>query len=284
MRRRTLAAASAAALCLGALLTGCGSDDEGYVAVGAAGPDGSQAPTKAVTPRDKVEMVPLDGGESTGPGSDGKGAPGGSDGRGGKGADGGAPGAGGNASPGISGPPESSSRRSGGSGPGADSPSSTGSSRPNGERGDEDGPGSGRTGTGGGPSSPPVPPGPPGSTAPSDPAGPPGSTPPQPPPTPARLTSEGPRLADTDARWCEKVTMDFRNSGDKPIISGKVTFKTHVIGALGVDWATITSSRNLPVPIEGGRKVTRTWKLCVDAWRVPWGMHIETQGVDVDWR
>jgi hypothetical protein len=33
------------------------------------------------------------------------------------------------------------------------------------------------------------------------------------------------------------------------------------------------------VPVEGGAKKEKTWEICVDAWRVPLGMHVETQDV-----
>ncbi|MDT0493337.1 hypothetical protein ACIOD0_08000 [Kitasatospora albolonga] len=77
--------------------------------------------------------------------------------------------------------------------------------------------------------------------------------------------------------------MEFRNTGGSPARSGSVTFGTHIIGALGVDWATITSSRPLPTPIAGGTARSETYTVCVDAWRVPLGMRIETQDVSAVW-
>jgi hypothetical protein len=35
----------------------------------------------------------------------------------------------------------------------------------------------------------------------------------------------------------------------------------------------------VPVPVKGGGK--KTWEICVDAWRVPLGRHIETQDVSL---
>ncbi|MGW7002288.1 hypothetical protein ACWGCW_05520 [Streptomyces sp. NPDC054933] len=96
---------------------------------------------------------------------------------------------------------------------------------------------------------------------------------------PAHLTVSGPRQAATDQRWCQDVTVDFTNSGDLPATSGTVTFGTHIIGLLGIDWATVDTTENVPVPIAGGRRVGKTWEICVDAWRVPLGMHIETRSV-----
>ncbi|WP_240979504.1 hypothetical protein [Streptomyces sp. HNM0574] len=87
---------------------------------------------------------------------------------------------------------------------------------------------------------------------------------------------EGEKAGD---RWCEKVTVAFRNEGGEPVTSGTVRFATHVIGALGVDWATVTSERELPVPLEAGEKKEKTWKLCVDPWRVPLGMRVDTREV-----
>ncbi|WP_235481444.1 hypothetical protein [Streptomyces roseoverticillatus] len=104
------------------------------------------------------------------------------------------------------------------------------------------------------------------------------------PPAPARLDAGTPRRsADDEARrWCEKVTVPLTNSGGSPVTTGTVTFGTHVIDLLGIDWATLTSSQPLPVPIEAGAAVEATWTVCVDAWRVPWGMHVETRDVKVE--
>jgi hypothetical protein len=71
----------------------------------------------------------------------------------------------------------------------------------------------------------------------------------------------------------------FTNTGGQPATAGTVTFGTHIIGLLGVDWATVESDEAVPVPVEGGEKKEKTWEICVDAWRVPLGMHVETQDV-----
>jgi hypothetical protein len=89
--------------------------------------------------------------------------------------------------------------------------------------------------------------------------------------------------AATDHRWCEDVTLGFHNSGGTAVRSGTVSFGTHIIGALGIDWATIESAEQLPVPIAPGAREQKTWTVCVDAWRVPLGMHIETRDVSVEW-
>ncbi|MGO4419972.1 hypothetical protein AB4Z54_14880, partial [Streptomyces sp. MCAF7] len=89
--------------------------------------------------------------------------------------------------------------------------------------------------------------------------------------------------AAADDRWCEKVTVEFRNTGGTPVTSGTITFATHIIDVLGIDWATIESKRSLPVPILAGAKREKTWDVCVDDWRVPLGMHIETQDASVSW-
>ncbi|MFI6467327.1 hypothetical protein [Streptomyces sp. NPDC050538] len=103
------------------------------------------------------------------------------------------------------------------------------------------------------------------------------------PATPAALTWGDPARKATDHRWCEDVTLSFRNSGGTAVVSGKVTFGTHIIGALGIDWATIESTEQLPVPIAANGRKNKTWTVCVDAWRVPLGMHIETRDVSVEW-
>jgi hypothetical protein len=86
-----------------------------------------------------------------------------------------------------------------------------------------------------------------------------------------------------DRRWCEDVTLAFHNTGGSAVRSGTVTFGTHVIGALGVDWATIESTEPLPTPIGAGARKRETWTVCVEEWRVPLGMHVETRDVSVRW-
>ncbi|MGW1211839.1 hypothetical protein ACWD5F_19660 [Streptomyces sp. NPDC002499] len=113
---------------------------------------------------------------------------------------------------------------------------------------------------------------------------PPGPTPSGSSAGPAALSWGEPARAATDERWCEDVTLAFVNSGGSAVRSGSVTFGTHVIGALGIDWATVESTVELPVPIAAGARRKETWTVCVDAWRVPLGMHIETRDVTVQWK
>lgn len=249
--RRGGTAASAAVLCLGVLLTGCGggSGDNGYVAVGAAGPDGA-APGKPVPPGDGVELFPLKDAEADGK----KGKRGRQEEPG--------PGAGQQREP------------DSGSGAGERDERDAPGDKAEGDAGDEGGSG----GSGGGtdrtaPASPPEG----GQGSPSAPGS------PTPAPGPAKLVVGEPELAKADRRWCDKVTLELRNTGGKPVTSGTVTFGTHIIGALGVDWATIESERELAVPIAPGQRTEQTWTVCVDSWRVPLGMRVETQDVDVDW-
>ncbi|MBT2423878.1 hypothetical protein J7F01_36275 [Streptomyces sp. ISL-22] len=103
------------------------------------------------------------------------------------------------------------------------------------------------------------------------------------PAAPAQLTVSEPAREPTEQRWCEKVTVAFHNSGGTAVRSGTVTFGTHIIGALGIDWATVESTHELPAPIGAGAREERTWTVCVEAWRVPLGMHIETRDVSVRW-
>ncbi|MGW0121281.1 hypothetical protein [Streptomyces sp. NPDC003327] len=93
------------------------------------------------------------------------------------------------------------------------------------------------------------------------------------------LTVSAPTLADGDRRWCERVTVTFRNTGGSPALSGTVTFATHVIGALGLDWGTVTTSQPLPAPIAAGAATTRTYTVCVESWRVPLGTRVDTREV-----
>ncbi|MET7902759.1 hypothetical protein ABZS86_15300 [Streptomyces sp. NPDC005355] len=119
-----------------------------------------------------------------------------------------------------------------------------------------------------------------------------GSTPPPPsapttpttPTGPAVLEVGDPERAAAGERWCEKVTVEFRNTGGAPVTSGTVTFGTHVIDALGIDWATLESKEVLPAPIGAGQKREKTWTVCVDDWRLPLGMHIQTRDVSVIWK
>lgn len=101
---------------------------------------------------------------------------------------------------------------------------------------------------------------------------------------PAALSVGEPVREATDKRWCEDVSLAFHNTGETAVRSGTVTFGTHVIGALGVDWATVESAVELPVPIAAGARKERTWTVCVEQWRVPWGMHVETRDLSVRWR
>lgn len=252
-RRGTAIASSAAALCLGALLSGCAGGDDGYLAAEAAGPDAPRA--TSAPPKGDVELVPLDGsGDSNGDGT-GKGS-----GRDGKRRPSGAGRTGAPSTPGAStGPDASAATPTPGESPGrdgdrADSPSDGASH------------GSGSGGSGGGSAPPQSTPG-----SPSTPSG------------PAELTFGELVRAAADDRWCEKVTVEFRNTGGAPVTSGTITFATHIIDALGIDWATIESKHDLPVPIGAGEKKEKTWEVCVDDWRVPLGMHIETQTASAAW-
>ncbi|MFF3953854.1 hypothetical protein ACFYY1_11640 [Streptomyces sp. NPDC001890] len=251
-RRGTVIAASAAVLCLGGVLAACGQGaaDEGYVALGAAGTDTGRTPGGAVAPSGKVTLVPLDG--------DGKGRdPGGDRGRG----------SGAGRQPGESRDPGSGGDGSGGG---------DGGGRPRGSGGT----GGAAPGASGSPAEPGTPgapgtPSAPGTSGPVTPSAPGSGT----PAGPAVLAVGDPVREAADERWCEKVTVEFRNTGGSPARAGTVTFATHVIGALGVDWATIESTGPLPAPIGAGAARTATYTVCVDAWRVPLGMHVETRDV-----
>ncbi|MEU4168050.1 hypothetical protein AB0F46_14365 [Streptomyces sp. NPDC026665] len=268
-RRGALLGASAAALCLSGVLAACGSGGGGgYAAVGAA--DGSAGASGAVAaPSGEVSLAPLDG--PSGKGSNTAGGRGSS----GSGKGGSAAGPGGSSTDGT-----------------GDTDASGGSTAgPGGSAGGEDGSGNGANSAGSGATSPSGSPrespsgGDSGSTGGSSGGSP---TPPAPAPTvsarPAALSVGEPSRAATDRRWCEKVTASFTNTGGTAVRSGTVTFGTHIIGALGIDWATIRSTEPLPAPIAAGARKSGTWTVCVDSWRVPLGMHVETQDVSVDWK
>ncbi|MET9901562.1 hypothetical protein [Streptomyces sp. NPDC006446] len=264
--------ASAAVLCLGGALAACAGDGSGggYVAVGAAG-GSPRASGAAVAPSGEVSLVPLRGGAADGSNvGGGKGSSG--TGKAATGDPGSLPagGTGDTESPGAS-----AGGRGGAGGPGAGDggPADTGtgaaggsSSSSGGGSSASSGGDSGRTGGSSGHSSAP--------------------------PAPGATVSAGPAVlgvsdtsrAAADHRWCEKVTVSFRNTGGTAVRSGTVTFGTHIIGSLGIDWATIGSTETLPAPIAAGARKSRTWTVCVDAWRVPLGMHIETRDVSVRWK
>ncbi|MCQ4084482.1 hypothetical protein NGB36_28880 [Streptomyces sp. RB6PN25] len=94
---------------------------------------------------------------------------------------------------------------------------------------------------------------------------------------PAHLTMSAPQDAATDVPWCQNVTVTFTNTGEVPATSGTVTFATHIIGLLGIDWGTVDTAEKVPVPIAGGVRVTRTWQICLDSWRVPLGTRLDTE-------
>lgn len=282
-RRGTLIAASAAVLCLGGSLAGCGdgTGGKGYTAVGAAQSGPGRTPSGAVAPSGKVTLVPLDGDRrGGGDGSPGSTAPSGSPGSSakGRGAGGGSGGAK-DSGTGGAGAPGTPGRTADGTGTGSGGTSPTSGSSGSGSGGSapagSNGPGgSGSSSSSGGSS------GPGGSTAPATPSAP-GSTAPA---GPAVLKVGAPGRAAADHRWCEKVTVEFRNAGGSPVRSGTVTFATHIIGGLGIDWATRESTAPLPAPIDAGAARKKTYTVCVDDWRVPLGMHVETRDVTAAWK
>ncbi|MFG2338148.1 hypothetical protein [Streptomyces yangpuensis] len=258
MRKGSRAATALLALCCTAAagLTGCGGPGrEGFSAVGAAAPGPERGTGENVAPQGGVEFQRLGapsaaGGSAAPPGTSA--TPPGPDGAGG------------------SAPGGATSTATGGS---VSTPGSTG--------------GPGRT-----PTSPGTP-GAPGTANPTGPTGPPspggtpgrpGTTPPAPPPaTPAQLTLSAPVRSAAADRWCERVAVTFTNTGTTAARSGTVSFATHVIGALGIDWATITTTQPLPAPIAGGASRAQTYTVCLEAWRVPLGMHVDTRKVTATW-
>ncbi|MET7679534.1 hypothetical protein [Streptomyces sp. NPDC005423] len=238
-------ASAAVVVCLGGTLAlaACGGHPGGGYV--AIGPAGAPpAPSAtAIRPTGSVSLVPLDGPTSGGD----------SDSR---------------ARDGSSGPPGGTGRsRTPSRGPrsAAADPSAAPVPAPSG------GSKSGRTGSGSSDRTPQPTPTPSPTPSPSAPVG------------PAVLTWGTPVREATDRRWCEAVTLAIHNTGGTAAGSGTVTLGTHIIGALGIDWATVRSTRPLPAPIAAGATRTKTWTVCVDAWRVPLGMHVETRDVSVTW-
>ncbi|KOU98543.1 MULTISPECIES: hypothetical protein [Streptomyces] len=259
MRKGSRAATALLALCCTAAagLTGCGGPArEGFSAVGAAAPGPERGAGENVAPQGGVEFQQL-GGPSAAGGSTESSAT-------------------------SAAPPGSGT--AGGSTPGGATTTPTGGSGST--SGTSGGPGR-TTPSPGAPGTPTNPTGPTSPTGPASPTGPPGrpgTTPPAPPPaTPARLTLSAPARSAAADRWCERVTVTFTNTGSTAARSGTVSFATHVIGALGIDWATITTTQPLPAPIAGGASKTQTYTVCLEAWRVPLGMHVDTREVTATW-
>ncbi|MEU5437852.1 hypothetical protein AB0G73_31355 [Streptomyces sp. NPDC020719] len=278
MRRAALIGiAAVATFGLGGAVAACGGEGgKPYVALGAAGP--TPTVTGAVPPSGKVELVPLDGSAGTAsagntplPGtSEPAPAIGAARRDGGARAptlpqaleeQGGPPAPGGTHARSGGGSSNSGDGGAGRSGGGTGGGRATGGSTGDGGAGRSGGGGTGGSGRSGGSS------------------GAPSGT-----PAPAALGVGAITRAPADTRWCDRVTVALRNTGGTPVRSGTLTFATHVIGLLGVDWATLTSTRPLPGPIGAGAAVSPTYTVCVDAWRVPIGMHVETREVTADWR
>lgn len=258
-RRVALWGGSAVAVVVGAagLSAGCAGGGHGrdYVAVGAADDPARPGAVGPARPTDGVRLFPLDG-ESGSPGGD--------------------PGPGSTArnpagAKATTDPSGAFSSSGAGPSPAPVAASGDGQDAPQDQR--ADGGAAGRTP----PDSPSPAPSPPSSPKPSAPSG--GAS-----GEPAALAVSEPVRAATDRRWCEDVTLTFTNSGGTPAGSGTVAFGTHIVDALGIDWATRGSTAPLPAPIAAGARTQRTWTVCVDAWRVPLGMHIETRDVSVRWR
>ncbi|MFD9334547.1 hypothetical protein ACFWBF_09065 [Streptomyces sp. NPDC060028] len=244
--RKASRAAALLTLCAtaAAALSGCGGPPPGgYVAVGAAAPGPERGPGENVAPQGRVEFQPL----------------------------GASPATGGSSASSSTSATTPESRPAGGSAQGGAASTTPGGSA------DRPGtaPGAGPTTTAPGTSGAPTSPG--GHTGPPTR---PGTTPPA---TPAKLSLSTPNRAPAADRWCEQVTVSFTNTGTTAARSGTVGFATHIIGALGVDWATITTAQPLPGPIAGGATRTQTYTVCVESWRVPLGMHVETRKVTATW-
>ncbi|MFJ6797389.1 hypothetical protein [Streptomyces sp. NPDC091268] len=245
--RKASRAAALLTLCgaAAAALTGCGGPPpDGYLAVGAAAAGPERSPGQNVAPQGPVEFQPL-----AAPSAAGASGTSGST----------------SATTPESRPPGGSARTGGASPapggsatPPAATPGAGQTTVPSRTPGDAP---TGSGGPGGQPSRP-------GTTAPA---------------APANLSLSTPTRAPAADRWCEQVTVSFTNTGGTAARSGSVAFATHVIGALGIDWATLTTSQPLPGPIAGGSARTQTYTVCVESWRVPLGMHVETRKVTATW-
>ncbi|WP_412077331.1 hypothetical protein ACLF6K_21835 [Streptomyces xanthophaeus] len=272
MRTGSRTAALLALCCTAAAgLTGCGGPArDGYVAVGAAAPGPERGAGENVAPQGRVEFQQLGGPSAAGGSAASAEAPPGPSAGTPAGAQAGTP----SSTPGSPAPGGSAAAPGSATGPGRGT-SGTGTGSPAGP-GTPSAPGT--------PSTPGAPgTGTPGTGAPGTPTSPPAKPGTKPPATPAQLTLSTPVRAAAADRWCELVTVTFTNTGTTAARSDTVSFATHIIGALGIDWATITTTQPLPAPVPGGGAKTQTYTVCVDAWRVPLGMHVETRKVTAGW-
>ncbi|MFD7625093.1 hypothetical protein ACFV7Q_03420 [Streptomyces sp. NPDC059851] len=254
-RRRAALLAALSFCTAAAALTGCGgAPRDGHTAAGPVAPGPERRPGDHVPPQGPVEFQQL-GGPAVAAGS----------------------------APSAGTPPTTpdaqtpaGSGRSGATAPSGGVPPSGPNPRPGGH--DPTAPGTpDGSGTPGTPGSPGPAPG----TTPGAPATPTPGIPPA--STPAQLVLSAPVRAPAADRWCERVTVGIANTGTTAARSGAITFETHVIGALGIDWATLTTSQPLPTPLTGGTARTQTYTVCVESWRVPLGMHVETRKVTATW-
>ncbi|MBU7597666.1 hypothetical protein JGS22_008550 [Streptomyces sp. P38-E01] len=101
---------------------------------------------------------------------------------------------------------------------------------------------------------------------------------------PAKLSVGAHERAAGEERWCERVAFPVTNSGGAAVSSGTVTFTTRIVGLLGGTWGNVDTRQNLRAPIEAGARADQSYTVCVDSWRVPIGMSIETTDVEVDWK
>ena len=219
------AALAAVALCLGGALTAAASGGgDGYVAVGAAGSGPDEAPSAAVPPKGRVVLVPLDG--ATAPG-------------------------------GAAGKPPADAREAGrrrpASGPGRPGvPARRHGRRPPAAPGAPGGTGGTSAVRAAGPAAPAAPGGSGGSG--SGGARPTARHPrhatrrprPHPPPDPAVLTLGAPVRAAAGRALVREGDRGVPQHRRLAGASGTVTFATHIIGALGIDWATIESTSRCP--------------------------------------
>ncbi|MFK0255316.1 hypothetical protein [Streptomyces sp. NPDC090445] len=272
-RRRAALLAALSFSTAAAGLTGCGgAAPDGHTAAGAVAPGPERRPGDNVAPQGAVKFQRLGGPDAAGGSPPSAGTP---------------PTTPDAQTPAGSGPGGGTATPDGIPAPGPGTPPGGHDPTPPGTPDTPGTPGSPGPAPGTTPGGPGAPGGPGTPGSPGTPGAPPGTTPPgtTPPPatTPARLVLTAPTRAPAADRWCERVTVGIANTGSTAARSGTVRFETHIIGALGIDWATVTTAQPLSAPLAGGATRTQTYTVCVESWRVPLGMHVETRKVTADW-
>ncbi|MFI9150740.1 hypothetical protein [Streptomyces sp. NPDC053367] len=82
-------------------------------------------------------------------------------------------------------------------------------------------------------------------------------------------------------RRYESATAELHDAGGTAARSGAATLAPHIIGTPGADRSTARPAQDLPMATAPGTRTEPARKACVEAWRVPLGVCVETRDVSV---